>query len=107
MIVEKEIYGLRLLQRVVIESKLRNLAKLVVPVAVVEGLDTTTRERSEALIRACIDLGAVDVVTAPIDKRCLMSLELHAYRAHQEATKDKQALPPQSSASVHLLQASK
>ncbi|KAK5631987.1 hypothetical protein RRF57_007701 [Xylaria bambusicola] len=115
------LYGLALLEKIVYETHLKSLSKLVVPIPVVgfpslrtrpstNGIgedslqptdigcflkshgpsDKTTAGR--ALVRRCLDSGAVDVMASPIHVHTLTTLEGHAYRAHREASKDQQAL---------------
>ncbi|KAI0128919.1 3'5'-cyclic nucleotide phosphodiesterase [Xylariales sp. AK1849] len=118
---DKEIYGLRLLERIVYETHSRNLARLVVPIPVItfpllqspaaldiaegESEKTTYTEyltqpdgsssnllTNRALLRGCLDSGAVDVMASPLHLKTLTTLEVHAYRAHKEALKEQQAL---------------
>lgn len=115
--VDQELYGLRLLERIVYETHSRNLSKLVVPIPVVsfplmpspplDNEDTETRKPvydgyphhqagrslpNRALLRKCLDSGAVDVMASPLHIKTLATLEVHAYRAHKEALKEQQAL---------------
>lgn len=46
---------------------------------------------NRALLRKCLDIGAVDVMASPLHMKTLATLEVHAYRAHKEAGKDQQA----------------
>lgn len=113
-----ESYGLRLLHRIVSEAHLRNLTKLVVAIPVVgsstpfkdvkdESRDPTqVAEEADArasqavngatanrrLLRKCLDLGAVNVIVSPLHPKHLEILEVHAYQAHKDATRDQQAL---------------
>ncbi|KAH8194405.1 hypothetical protein TruAng_011424 [Truncatella angustata] len=115
------IYGLRLLEKLVYETHSRNLTKLVVPIPVVtfpllqgsprldgsdgqfnqaqyteylnQEVDPTGKSiTSRALLRKCLDSGAVDVLASPIHVKALTTLEVHAYRAHKEALREQQAL---------------
>ncbi|KAI6091089.1 HD-domain/PDEase-like protein [Hypoxylon rubiginosum] len=117
---EGELYGLRLLERIVYETHLRSLSKLVVPIPVIsfpllrtppandganddpvqpayadylsEAPDATSRSlTSRALLRKCMDSGAVDVMASPLHMKTLTTLEVHAYRAHKEAAREQQA----------------
>ncbi len=118
---EGELYGLRLLERIVYETHLRNLSRLVVPIPVIsfpllqsppadnESGDEFTRpaytdylsERpspaangsltNRALLRRCLDRGAIDVMASPLHMKTLTSLEVHAYRAHKKAAKEQQS----------------
>ncbi|KAH9898896.1 HD-domain/PDEase-like protein [Xylariomycetidae sp. FL2044] len=116
-----ELYGIRLLERIVRESHLRSLSKLVVPIPVAsfpllrtppandgvndepiqppytqylaEAPDPTSKAlTNRALVRKCLDSGAVDVMASPLHVKTLANLEVHAYRAHKEAAKEQQAL---------------
>jgi hypothetical protein len=117
---DQELYGLRLLERIVYELHSRNLTKLVVPIPVVssplipsaplESEDAETRNQvydgypnqpphqpgkslpNRALLRRCLDTGAADVMASPLHVKTLATLEVHAYRAHKEALKEQQAL---------------
>ncbi|XXH05046.1 serine/threonine protein kinase [Hypoxylon texense] len=115
-----ELYGLRLLERIVYETHLRSLSRLVVPIPVIsfpllrsppandganddpvqpayadylsEAPDVTSRSlTSRALLRKCLDSGAVDVMASPLHMKTLTTLEVHAYRAHKEAAREQQA----------------
>ncbi|KHN95133.1 3'5'-cyclic nucleotide phosphodiesterase, catalytic domain protein [Metarhizium album ARSEF 1941] len=109
----EELYGLGLLQKIITEAHLRNISKLVVPVAVISHPETTvpngghqmTDGASEAapvpqatlaanrqLMRTCLDLGAVDVLISPLSPKCTTTLEICAYKAHRDAAKEQQAL---------------
>ncbi|KAK8930470.1 hypothetical protein H634G_07415 [Metarhizium anisopliae BRIP 53293] len=109
----EELYGLGLLQKIITEAHLRNMSKLVVPVAIISHPETTvpngghqmTDGASEAvqipqatlaanrqLMRTCLDLGAVDVLISPLNSKCITTLEICAYKAHRDATKEQQAL---------------
>lgn len=114
-------YGLRLLEKVVYETHSRNLAKLVVAIPVIsfpllqspspsESSSTELAQspyseylqqnnsshprstNNRALVRKCLDSGAVDVMASPLHVKTLTTLEVHAYRAHKEALKEHQAL---------------
>ncbi|OLN81787.1 3',5'-cyclic-nucleotide phosphodiesterase regA [Colletotrichum chlorophyti] len=105
---EEEVYGLKLLQRIMTEAHLRSLSKLIVPIPLVSfpspELDGTinsptndVKSRSSSavdrrLIIRCLDLGAIDVVISPLHAKCVTSLEIHAYRAHKEAAKEQQEM---------------
>ncbi|RYP52990.1 hypothetical protein DL768_001984 [Monosporascus sp. mg162] len=117
---EEELYGLRLLERIVYETHLRNLSRLVVPIPVIrfpllqspsatsESINEPTEpayanylsERPDpasgsltnrALLRKCLDSGAMDVMASPLHVKTLTSLEVHAYRAHKKASKEQQS----------------
>lgn len=115
---EEELYGLALLQRIISESYLRNLSKLVVPVPVVnfppdspgrndsssdvreeianEKLHPNSSKQRRAanrrMLKKCLDLGATDVMASPLNGKCVTNLEVHAYRAHREAARDHKAM---------------
>ncbi|GAW11209.1 hypothetical protein ANO14919_005510 [Xylariales sp. No.14919] len=117
----KDLYGIGLLERIVYETHLKSLSKLVVPVTLVSfpllrtlpSIDGTDEHllpptnsgnlpqsqgspsgslTGRALMQRCLDSGAVDVMASPIHAKTLPTLEGHAYRAHKEAVKDQQAL---------------
>jgi len=111
-----DLYGIRLLEKIVYETHLRSLSKLVVPIPVVsfpllrtppatdgtdedplqllverhDSADQTSADR--ALLRRCLDSGAVDVMASPLHVKTLTTLEVHAYRALKEVARDQQAL---------------
>ncbi|KAL1899471.1 3',5'-cyclic-nucleotide phosphodiesterase [Sporothrix stenoceras] len=110
-----EVYGLRLLRRIVSEAHLRNLSKLIVPVSVIKfseidasapasqstGDDTDAssaqlfkmkRALNRSLLKSCLKLGATDVLFSPIQPQSITSLEIRAYWAHKSAARDQQAL---------------
>ncbi|KAI0971632.1 hypothetical protein F4678DRAFT_70119 [Xylaria arbuscula] len=118
---ERNLYGIGLLERIVYETHLKNLSKLVVPISVISfpllrtppSIDGTDDESMQpvyaglpresqghpdnsltgrALLRRCVDSGAVDVMASPIHSKTLTTLEGHAYRAYKEAIKDQQTL---------------
>ncbi|RYP01895.1 hypothetical protein DL764_006042 [Monosporascus ibericus] len=117
---DEELYGLRLLERIVYETHLRNLSRLVVPIPVIsfpllqspsatsESINEPTEpahanylsERTDpasgsltnrALLRRCLDSGAIDVMASPLHVKTLTSLEVHSYRAHKKASKEQQS----------------
>lgn len=112
-----ELYGLRLLQRIVAEADMLKLMKLVVPIPVlslppmhqagsktgsteVDGgavggshisMSSPSGHSSRAdLIRTCLDYGAVDVMSSPLQPQNIESLEVHAYKAHQVAARERE-----------------
>jgi hypothetical protein len=116
---EEELYGLALLQRIISESYLRSLSKLVLPVPIVvfpladspkasdsssdvreefanaklhPGSPTSRRVANRRMLKKCLDLGAIDVMASPMNGKCITNLEVHAYRAHREAARDQKAL---------------
>jgi 3',5'-cyclic-nucleotide phosphodiesterase len=118
--VDGAFYGLDLLRWIVLDIQQRNLSKLVVPVAVAaasmdqqtstdsgcesatdetadcEGERRRTSDAAQILLEPrrtmkYIDLGAVDVLSSPIPEDRLPSLAIHAYRAHKESLKDRNA----------------
>lgn len=116
---ESELYGLALLQRVVSESYMRSISKLVLPVPLVvfpppertEGNDGSAAPKDEAakgillacsaatrraanrrLLKRCLDLGATDVMSNPMNIKCITNLEVHAYRAYRDAARDQRSV---------------
>ena len=116
-----DVYGLRLLRRIVSEAHLRNLSKLIVPVSVIsppesehalsasslaaplaahdDNADANSaqvyhmqRALNRALLKSCLKLGATDVLFSPIQPQSITSLEVRAYWAHKSAARDQQAL---------------
>jgi hypothetical protein len=116
---EEDLYGLALLQRIVSESSLRNLSKLVVPVPIVvfpnstaADIDDTNadvrdeivnrklhptsskiqRTANRRMLKRCLDMGASDVMASPMNAKCITNLEVHAYKARREAARDQKAM---------------
>lgn len=102
---DEEVYGLKLLQRIMTEAHLRNLSKMVVPILLIghssletdptlDGSDdlTAVRPVNRRLVLRCLDLGAADVIVRPIHSKCIMSLEIHAHRARRDADRERQAI---------------
>ncbi|EFX00291.1 3'5'-cyclic nucleotide phosphodiesterase [Grosmannia clavigera kw1407] len=114
-----DVYGLRLLQRIVSEAHLRNLSKLVVPVPVIDFPESRAntsygsaalspeidgflsiepqpprpdRPANRPLLKRCLTLGATDVLLSPIHSQCITGLEIHAYWAYKSAVRDQQVL---------------
>lgn len=50
------------------------------------------RSTRPELVQTCIDFGAVDVMTGPLQPQNIESLEVHAYKAQQASTKERDAL---------------
>jgi hypothetical protein len=103
---DEEVYGLKLLQRIISEAHLRGLSKLVIPIPVISG-GSWEQEISAALagpgaarpadvsrrmVQRCIELGAVDVIVSPMTAKCITSLEICIYRAHKEAVHEQQMM---------------
>ncbi|KAG5982625.1 hypothetical protein E4U55_001638 [Claviceps digitariae] len=109
----EELYGLSLLQKIITEAHLSSTSKLVVPVPIInspevpvpnvsyqmtdgmsEALPTSQSllAASRRLIRACLDIGAVDVLLSPLTSNCITALEICAYKAHRDAAKEQQAI---------------
>jgi len=116
---EGELYGLALLQRIISESYVRNMSKLVVPVPVIAfpsadspdtaqrssdvreeianaklhpGSSENRRAANRRMLKKCLDLGATDVMASPMNGKCITNLEVHAYRARRQAARDQNAL---------------
>ncbi|KAL8304267.1 hypothetical protein RB597_004494 [Gaeumannomyces tritici] len=103
-------YGIRLLQMIVSEAHLRNMSSLVVPIPLISfpgaeragatangsdmpGISTLEGGRlvpDRRLLKGCLDLGATDVLVNPVNS--VTSIQTHAYRAHKEALKERQAI---------------
>ena len=105
----EELYGLSLLQKVITESHLRNVSKWIVPIALIQPQDNSSHnqmtdgscEQTPALdifsahrhmVMKCLDRGAADVIITPISAKCITTLEICAYRAHRDASKEHEAL---------------
>lgn len=111
---DEEAYGLGLLRRLIMEARLRNTSKLVVPVPIIShpaaphrnsvagqqttdgtadhGARTTGLAANRGIIRKCLDVGAADVIISPLSQKCIATLEICAYRAHRDAVKEHQEL---------------
>ena len=94
---EEDIYGLSLLKHIVLEISEKHFSKLIVPIAVVEPdrlvevLDSNHLKMPNGLSSVhaikCIETGASDVISSPIDADRLRAMSTLAYRAHIEGTK--------------------
>ncbi|KAL5612797.1 hypothetical protein BROUX41_004119 [Berkeleyomyces rouxiae] len=107
---DDEVYGLKLLQRIMTEAHLRSMSKLVVAIPVISypigpmspstsalhEFPTQPINTSEwvdrRLLQRCLDLGATDIIVGPINQKSVTSLEVHAYRAYRDALRDQQAI---------------
>lgn len=52
----------------------------------------SARSSRPELVRTCLDYGAVDVMTSPLQPQNIESLEVHAYKAHQAAAREREAV---------------
>lgn len=50
------------------------------------------RSSRPELVQTCLDYGAADVMTSPLQAQNIESLEVHAYKAHQASIKERDAL---------------
>lgn len=50
------------------------------------------RSSRPELVRTCLDYGAVDVMTSPLQPQNIESLEVHVYKAHQAAAREREAV---------------
>lgn len=102
---DEEIYGLRLLQRIMTEARVRNMSKLVVPILLLGQASQSVnagpnmpadapgvRPVDRRLVLRCLDLGAADVIVRPMHSKCIMSLEVHAHRARKDAARERAAI---------------
>ncbi|KAI7775267.1 hypothetical protein LA080_007111 [Diaporthe eres] len=110
-----ELYGLRLLQRVVAEADMLKLMKLVVPIPVIsppvlpqagpaaapgsvetgaigETMASSFSHSRPELVRRCLEYGAADVMTSPLQQQNIESIEVHAYKARQSAAREREAV---------------
>ena len=55
-----------------------------------DGIDISAPVEPTRLMR-CLEAGAVDVLTSPLQRHRIFSLTVHAYQAHKEALKDQAA----------------
>lgn len=53
---------------------------------------TSSRLSRPELVRTCLDYGAADVMTSPLQPQNIESIEVHAYKAHQAAARERQAV---------------
>lgn len=113
---DEQLYGLALLQKLITESQLRSMAKLIIPVPIISVAPATlagaaagisvaastdgatedpslqTLDAHRPLVRRCLDLGAVEVIISPLNNKCISTLEIAAYKANRDASRDAQAL---------------
>lgn len=50
------------------------------------------RSNRSELVRTCLDYGAVDIMTSPLQPQNIESLEVHAYKAHRAAAREREAI---------------
>ncbi|GAB1320308.1 3',5'-cyclic-nucleotide phosphodiesterase [Madurella fahalii] len=116
---EEELYGLTLLQKIISESYVRNASKLAVTIPMIAFPNGSRSEDVQAsgavseetplasprvnsskdhraankmMVKKCLDLGATDVMSSPMNAKCITNLEVHVYRAHRDATREQKAL---------------
>lgn len=55
---------------------------------------SSTQERvaNRRMLKKCLDLGATDVMASPMNVKCITNLEVHAYRAHRDASRQHKAM---------------
>ncbi|KAJ5763516.1 hypothetical protein N7533_002197 [Penicillium manginii] len=90
--------GLSLLTGVSNDIQVQDGPNLVVPIAIIRTTGSSTigptSEPSNSVtlehkqIARCLDAGAFDVLTTPLDRGRLQGLLVHAYRAHRSAQKE-------------------
>ncbi|ROT35885.1 3',5'-cyclic-nucleotide phosphodiesterase regA [Sodiomyces alkalinus F11] len=101
----EQVYGLRLLQRIMTEAHVRNMTKLVVPILLLGRPSQVAnvannvsaelfgvRPVDRRLVLRCLDLGAADVIVRPMHSKCILSLEVHAHRALKDAARERAAI---------------
>lgn len=52
----------------------------------------TGRAGRSELVRTCLEFGAADVMTSPLQPQHIESLEVHAYKAHQAVAREREAV---------------
>ena len=98
---DEDIRGFSLLRHIMLEIEEAHFSKLVVPIAIVDtesvlpsgevnGLRPSNSVHPGHVIR-CIELGAADVISSPLDSYRLHAMSTLAYRAHIEGTKARPA----------------
>lgn len=101
----EQVYGLRLLQRIMTEAHVRNMTKLVVPILLFGRSSQAANVANDVsadlfgvrpvdrrLVLRCLDLGAVDVIVRPMHPKCILNLEVHAHRALKDAARERAAI---------------
>jgi hypothetical protein len=93
-------YGLQLLSGVSADIQVSEIPNLVIPIAVLRHSpnEPTSAPASQPSatplcelqqISKCLDAGAVDVLTTPLDRARVQGLIVHAYRVHKSARKEQ------------------
>ncbi|EAW08213.1 3',5'-cyclic-nucleotide phosphodiesterase PDE2 [Aspergillus clavatus NRRL 1] len=93
-------YGLQLLSGVSADIQVSDIPNLVIPIAVLRhshGGPTSAPTQQTATtplfdplqISKCLDAGAADVLTTPLDRARVQGLVVHAYRAQKSARKEQ------------------
>ncbi|KAL2752665.1 hypothetical protein ACRALDRAFT_2029843 [Sodiomyces alcalophilus JCM 7366] len=101
----EQVYGLRLLQRIMTEAHVRNMSKLVVPILLLGRSSQVANVANDVsaelfgvrpvdrrLVLRCLDLGAADVIVRPMHAKCMLGLEVHAHRALKDAARERAAI---------------
>lgn len=111
-----DLYSFALLQHISAEVSFQKLSRLVVPIAMIQYRESgfpmrhtitggarprPSSKTTEAFapvessrMLKCLNAGAIDVLTCPLQKDRVNGLAAHAYRAHIEATRDQTAFLP-------------
>lgn len=110
---DESISGLSLMQKLITEAHLRGMSRLIVPIPVIRSPPPDDchppQEPSDGaleplppslgslaarrrLVWRCLDLGAVDVLVGPLSPSCISTLEICAYKAHRDASREQRAL---------------
>ncbi|KAI5304969.1 3',5'-cyclic-nucleotide phosphodiesterase [Ascosphaera pollenicola] len=83
---ENDAYGLRLLSRSTSDLQVHGGPNVIIPIAVFR---EAQKEQLEEEVPQCLDAGAVDVLTCPLDDMKLSCLKVHAYRTKKNIEKEK------------------
>ncbi|KAI5288933.1 3',5'-cyclic-nucleotide phosphodiesterase [Ascosphaera aggregata] len=90
---ENDAYGLRLLSRSASDLQVYGGPNVIIPIAVFRQSQSGNLQEE---LPQCLDAGAVDVLTCPLDGSKLNALKVHAYRTKKKLEKEKQRfLSPQ------------
>lgn len=100
----EDVYGFHMLSHLSTEIQQRCISKMIVPVAVLSGVNPRPTSAAGAMaspslpgarlladparMARFVDAGAVDVLTSPLSKDRIQGLAVHAYRMFKEVSKE-------------------
>lgn len=86
-----ETHGIQLLSLLSSDLQLQEGPRLIIPIAILRGSEAMGNDSLSSntdLLARCLDAGAVDVLTQPLESARVRSLSIHAYRTRRTAQKE-------------------